>query len=1004
MNAQRSTLIAQRSSLAALLASALAASAQAALPDVIFAIGKDDQSPAEFALAEGAGWQKYKDAVKSPVCYIVGKSKPESDWPYIHPNTHDKWAGGKTHPFAIRFALSEAPTQALTLVIGQVNALESPTLCLDVNGKTFERRPAPDGSGDSSGHAEGRLKPDRTLFTIPSDRFKAGDNEFVLTLEKGSWIIYDFVLLCAKIPKAYEPPDITPRAAALRSGEYGLFNEIVFATRNHVKDGHWYANFGYYCTSPERTTYGTQGRLAAWNLHTGALRLLVDDPEGGVRDPCLSYDAKTILFSYRKAGAPHYHLYEIGADGGGLRQLTDGGYDDIEPCYLPDGGIVFVSGRAQRWVNCWLTQVATVHRCDADGRNIRMLSANIEHDNTPWPLPDGRLIYMRWEYVDRSQVNYHHLWTMNPDGTQHSIFFGNLHPGGLFIDAKPIPRSTDVLFIDSPGHGSVEHKGFVARVSAKQGPDVKQNLRHISKTNSFRDPWPVSDDLYLAARDRDLVLLDDSGTEKILFTLPESFKDCDLHEPRPIFPRVREPLIADKTDLSDSNGVFFLENVYEGRQMVDVEKGTVKRLMIVESLPKPINFTGGMDPLSYVGTFTLPRVLGTVPVEPDGSAHFSAPALRPLFFVALDANGRCVKRMQSFTQLMPGERQGCTGCHEERASAPRPYASAGAISAARRKPSAIDASGCAFDVPDFPRHIQPVLDRNCVRCHNPDARKGGVDLCGDHGPMFSMGYYTLAAWAQITDGRNFAKSNYAPYALGSGGSPLMKKLDGTHHEVKPSPQEVATVALWLDASAPYPGTYAALACGMIGGYEQNNQTLENDKEWPATRDAQPVFKERCASCHTKDHTPLPSFLSDENGLSFWTPDMKDPRLRNSRHAVFNLSRPEKSLFLRAPLSKAAGGLGLCKSTNDVNAIVFASAEDPAYRALLAMIEAGRKRLEEIKRFDMPGFKPRPEYLREMKRYGVLPASFDPDKDSVDIYALDRLYWDSFIYRPAKPAL
>lgn len=775
--------------------------------------------------------------------------------------------------------------------------------------------------------------------------------------------------------------------------------EIVFATRNHVNDGHWYANFGYYCYDPARVAYGTQGRLCAWDSQTGSLRVLVDAPGGAVRDPCVSYDGRTILFSYRPAGEPHYHLHTVGADGKNLRRLTSGAYDDIEPSYLPDGGIVFCSGRAKRWVNCWLTQVATVHRCDADGGGIRMLSANIEQDNTPWPLPDGRLIYMRWEYVDRSQVNFHHLWTMNPDGTQHSVFFGNLHPGGLFIDAKPIPRSGDVLFIDSPGHGGVEHKGFVARVSAKQGPDALRSLRRISKTGSYRDPWALDDGLYIAARDRDLVLLSEDGSETNLFTLPAAFTNCWLHEPRPLAPRPREPVIADKTDLTRPDGVFFLENVYEGRQMAGVEKGTVKRLLILESLPKPINFTGGMDPLSYVGTFTLPRVLGTVPVEADGSAHFAAPALRPVFFVALDARGRAVKRMQSFTQVMPGERQGCVGCHEERVTAPRPYAAAGAAAAARRAPSAIDASGLAFDVPDFPRHVQPVLDRHCVRCHNPDDRKGGVDLCGDRGPMFSMGYYTLAAWGQVGDGRNYARSNYAPYALGSGGSPLMRKLDGSHHGVTPPARDVAALALWLDASAPYPGTYAALGTGMIGGYQQNNQNLENDTAWSSTQAAQPVIEARCAGCHTERFKRLPRQLSDESGLSFWSPRMDDPRIRFNRHALFNLTRPEKSLFLRAPLAQTAGGLGLCTNAAGAACAVFAAKDDPGYRALLAMIDAGRARLDEVKRFDMPGFRPRPEYLREMRRYGVLPETFDAGRDPVDPYALDRLYWDSFIYKP-----
>ena len=109
-----------------------------------------------------------------------------------------------------------------------------------------------------------------------------------------------------------------------------------------------------------------------------------------------------------------------------------------------------------------------MHRCDADGRNIRQISANIEQDNTPWPLPDGRVLYQRWEYVDRSQVHYHHLWTANPDGTAEMVYFGNLHPGTVMIDAKPIPQSNKVVAIFSPGHGEREHDGAITVVDAQQ--------------------------------------------------------------------------------------------------------------------------------------------------------------------------------------------------------------------------------------------------------------------------------------------------------------------------------------------------------------------------------------------------------------------------------------------------------------------------------------------------------------------------------------------------------
>ncbi|MHC5059007.1 MAG: discoidin domain-containing protein, partial [Planctomycetota bacterium] len=221
-------------------------------------------------------------------------------------------------------------------------------------------------------------------------------------------------------------------------------NEVVYVERHNGVDGHWYGNFAYYAASFDRKAYRDGSCLRILDVKTREVRDVLEDPRGTIRDPCVHYDAKRILFSYRPGGEFTAHLYEIGVDGTGLKQLTSGIYDDIEPTYLPDGGIAFVSGRAKRWVNCWLTQVAVLHRCDADGSNIRQLSANIEHDNTPWVLPDGRILYTRWEYVDRSQVHYHHLWTVNPDGTNHAAYYGNFRPGQLFIDAKPIPGTDRV--------------------------------------------------------------------------------------------------------------------------------------------------------------------------------------------------------------------------------------------------------------------------------------------------------------------------------------------------------------------------------------------------------------------------------------------------------------------------------------------------------------------------------------------------------------------------------
>jgi hypothetical protein len=782
----------------------------------------------------------------------------------------------------------------------------------------------------------------------------------------------------------------TARNALLEKG----IREVVFAVRQEWHDGHWYANFGYYAPAGEPRCYAAGGRLAVLAVDSGSLRLLVDDPDGSIRDPWVRYDGQRVLFSWRRAGSGTFHLYDIGADGSGLRQITEGPYDDIEPIGLPDGDILFVSARCRRWVNCWLTQVATLHRCDPEGRHIRQLSANLEHDNTPWLLPDGRVLYQRWEYVDRSQVHYHHLWTANPDGSGQMVFFGNQHPGGVFIDAKPIPGSGEVVLIHSPGHGLSEHRGMIAVVSPKGGPDQGGALRDLSGPD-YTDPYPLSPDLFLAARYRELVLFRRDGRDVLLAELPAEWGPVTLHEPRPLLARPREPVIPSRTDERAETGTLVLSDLYRGRSMAGVHRGEVAELLVLESLPKPVNFTGGMEPLSYGGTFTLERIVGTVPVAADGSAHFELPANRAFFFVALDRHGRSVKRMQSFTSVMPGERTGCVGCHESRLEAPANVSgrSGTALAAAGPPAKPIPVPGVPA-VMDFPRDVQPVLDRHCVRCHNPGKRSGGILLTGDRGPVYSHSYFTLSARRLVADGRNLPQSNYPPRAIGDSASPLLAKTDGTHHDVSLPETDQRLLRCWINSGAAWPGTYAALGTGMIGGYAQN--VLDrSDLQWPAVKAAAAVIERRCLSCHTLPERPLPRSPSDDLDMPPWAIDYASPRLRFSRHVLYNLSRPEASVQLLAPLATAVGGYGLCRAA-DLGAgqgAVFASTEDPDYRVLLAAIQEAADHLQRIKRFDMPDFRPRSEYVREMVRYGVLPAESATDDAAVDPYQADARYWE-----------
>jgi hypothetical protein len=357
--------------------------------------------------------------------------------------------------------------------------------------------------------------------------------------------------------------------------------------------------------------------------------------------------------------------------------------------------------------------------------------------------------------------------------------------------------------------------------------------------------------------------------------------------------------------------------------------------------------------------------------------------------------------MQSFLSVQPGEVTSCVGCHEQRTRTSMPP---GSLMALARPASKIEPIPDAPEVFDFPRDIQPILDRACGACHGYDQTPQGgpyagrLILTGDRGPMFSHSYFMMTISGLFSDGRNKPASNYPPRALGSSASRILKMLDGSHYGATATPREAKHLRLWIEAAATYPGTYAALGTGMIGGYVEN-QLVNRDQDWPTTRAAAQVIDARCTSCHQgKGPPPIPRALADERGTSFWQPKIPNPALVTSRHLVFNLSRPEKSLLLLAPLAREAGGYQLCRKPDDPTAVI-PTKQDPAYQTLLAMVTAGMNNLNTITRFDMPGFKPHPAYLREMTRYGILPAS-PPADTRIDPYATDRRYWESLWYAPA----
>jgi hypothetical protein len=793
-------------------------------------------------------------------------------------------------------------------------------------------------------------------------------------------------------------------AEALR-GDLAGASEVVFAVRADGRDGHWYANFGHHICDPDQPKYGGKGgKLCVVDLRSGEGRTLVDDPAGDVRDPAVHYDGRTILFSYRKGGTDDYHLYTIGSDGEGLRQLTSGPWNDIEACWLPDGGIMFCSTRCMRWVPCWYTQVALMYRCNADGSDITQISFGVETENTPWPLPDGRVAYTRWEYVDRSQNHHHGLWTINPDGTGVELLYDNRGTMNLYIDAKPIPGSDEIVTIVSPLHGQQEHRGRLAILDPSQAPDAERALRFLDRgypgeTKSrrggkWRDPYPVSKRCFLAASDRMLAVMNARGDYEIAWELPEDVPaELNLHEPRLLRPRPRERVIPHVEPSPDGMATVTVMDVTIGRNMEGIERGDIERLLIMEELPRPGANDMDADIISYAGkNYILHRILGTVPVEADGSAHFKLPAGRPVFFYALDGNGIAAKTMPSYISAMSGEQVACVGCHEQKGHVPDVALRRKPTAALKRPPSRIAPVEGVPEIFDYVRDIQPIWDKHCISCHNYDKHAGDVLLVGDLTPSWTISYWSIK---RARGDRKFTGliNNHPgyepdPYSAASGSSRLIEVLRKGHKDAKLSDVEMRRIQRWADAGTTFAGTYAAL--NDIGKHRQIHLTEKRDAEYNrACEPAGEVIQRRCAGCHDK---------RVKRGAQA---DVLFGEYRNVAHR-FNITRPEKSLLLLAPLAKEAGGLEMCRKTDDSPAgappgPVFASTDDPDYATLRELVGIVLER-HTRRRWFHAGHVPADWYLREMKRFGALPGDYDPTgPDALVGYEIDRRYFH-ILYR------
>ena len=473
-------------------------------------------------------------------------------------------------------------------------------------------------------------------------------------------------------------------------------------------------------------------------------RTLVECPRGMIRDPDVSFDGRRVLFAWRKDAKDDFHLYQFEVETGEIRQLTQGtGVADYQGKYLPDGGIVFSSTRCIQTCDCIDIDVSNIYRCNADGSAIRRLGFDQVSTCYPSVLPDGRVLYTRWEYQDRGQIFPQPLFVMNPDGTGQAGFYGNnswfptsIHharaiPGTqrlvAILSGHHTPQLGELGLID-PSLGREEEAGIQCLAPSRKPARVRID-GYGQQGDRFQYPYPLDETQYLAGlsprhlEQLAVYFVRADGGREILAADPR----LPCTQPVPLAARTRPPVIPNRVDDRETTGLVQLKDIYYGRGLAGVRRGEIKRLRVIALEYRAASIgmgqtngpAGGVwnvrTPVAINGTWDVKKVLGEVTVAEDGSACFEAPARTPIYFQALNEKGFMVQSMRSWMVLQPGETVACVGCHENKNEAPCLSAArvgGRRLAAEKRLPPASAVAGFSFI-----RDVQPILDRNCISCH-----------------------------------------------------------------------------------------------------------------------------------------------------------------------------------------------------------------------------------------------------------------------------------------------
>ncbi|MGL6226204.1 MAG: discoidin domain-containing protein [Thermoguttaceae bacterium] len=668
------------------------------------------------------------------------------------------------------------------------------------------------------------------------------------------------------------------------------------------------------------------------------------------------------------------HIYTVNLDGTGLRQLTHESYwSDLDPTWLPNDDIAFVSDRCGYSLQCNHDPNLHETSCNLyvmkdDGSKVRRLSVNKDGDYLPHTLDDGTIGYTRWEYQERNLTQIQSLWYVRPDGTGADVLFKqHLDNPWALEDVRSVPTEQQgerKYVAIAAGHHTLAC-GPVVLISPHVGLNNPDGITIVTPGTfppeggmsgtpvleggvpddggHYMNPWALSEKFFLVAYSYDktwpqglpeyfrgadekgyaLYLIDVLGNKELIYKDP----DISCSVPIPLTARKRPPVLFDSTDETLDYAVCTLNRASFG--MTDVQPEEIKYLRISQGLPWPYSEeTGGMRyelvALSMGLSWTPTRVLGTVPIHPDGSASFKVPVDEAVYFQLLDENFQEIRRMRSFISFQPGEKRGCVGCHETTTVVP-PAEEKHSLALLAEPVQPTPPSWGGHRAISFLRDIQPVFDRNCISCHSGLTPSAGLDFSGGlvEGATIATSVGTLGfdghnrAYRTILENQLVSIANKydaasvlsTPRMFGSSQSRLIRAIQEGPCPIAKTPippDDYLSLVTWIDANAPYHDRFL------------NMKSAKRAYDLPAEQELQKtiqrVHERRCGNCH-------------------------DPGTV-SRLDWIDLQHPENSRFLKAPLTGRCGK------------VIYANEADSDYQILLQTVEEAVQRAKHSPRRDV----------------------------------------------------